>query len=57
MEDVIWLLAFFIAIRVVPKVIKGIREGIRQCIDMVGRAIGWGVAGLILIFVIKTLFI
>jgi hypothetical protein len=57
MEDVIWLLAFFIAIRVVPKVVKGIREGIRQGIDMVGRAIGWGVAGLILIFVIKTLFI
>jgi hypothetical protein len=57
MEDVIWLLAFFIAISVIPKVIKGIREGVRQGIDIVGRAIGWGVAAVILIFVIKILFI
>ena len=57
MEDAIWLLSFFIAIRVIPKVIRGIREGVQQGIDMVGRAIGWGVAAVILIFVIKTLFI
>ena len=47
------LLLIVIALLMVPKIIKGFKEGIR----FAGRMVGWGIAGIIILFLIKTFFL
>jgi len=47
------ILLFIVALMVIPKIIDGIKEGIR----FTGRVIGWCIAAVIVIFLIKTFFI
>ena len=45
------LLLFIVILMMVPKIINGVKEGIK----FAGRVIGWCIAGVILIFLIKKL--
>jgi hypothetical protein len=47
------ILLFIVVLMVIPKIIDGIKEGIR----FAGRVIGWCLAGVILIFLIKTFYL
>jgi hypothetical protein len=47
------LLLIIVALMMLPKIISGIKEGIK----FVGRAIGWGIAGIIILYLIKTFFL
>jgi len=47
------LLLIVVVLMMLPKIISGIKEGIK----FVGRAIGWGIAGIIILFLIKTFFL
>lgn len=57
MEDLLWLIAFFLVLKFVPKIMKGIRDGVSEAINMVGRVMGWTLGAVLLIFIVKTLFI
>jgi len=47
------ILLIVILLMMVPKIISGIKEGIR----FAGRVIGWCIAGVIIIFLIKTFYL
>jgi hypothetical protein len=47
------LLLFIVILMMVPKIIGGVKEGIK----FAGRVIGWCIAGVILIFLIKTFYL
>lgn len=44
------LLLIIVVLMMVPKIISGIKEGIK----FAGRAIGWGIAAFILLYLIKN---
>ena len=46
------LLLIVIVLLMVPKIIRGFKEGIR----FAGRIVGWGIAGFILFTIIKNYF-
>lgn len=47
------LLLIIVVLMMLPKIISGIKEGIK----FVGRAIGWGIAGFIILYLIKTFYL
>jgi hypothetical protein len=47
------LLLIVIVLLMVPKIIRGFKEGIR----FAGRMVGWGIAGFILFTIIKNYFL
>jgi len=47
------ILLIVILLMMVPKIISGVKEGIK----FAGRVIGWCIAGVIIIFLIKTFYL
>ena len=47
------LLLLIVIMMMVPKIISGIKEGIR----FAGRVIGWGIAALVFFYLIKTMYL
>jgi len=46
-------LLLIVILMMVPKIINGVKEGIK----FAGRVIGWCIAGVIIIFLIKTFYL
>jgi len=47
------IILLVIVLMMVPKIISGIKEGIR----FAGRVIGWGIAALVFFYLIKTFYL